>query len=117
MSLPRYIIRKPPRPYADPTLENEVQSDYEKNSDFFLSSQTTGPPRGNADHGPFSQIRYGITDCLPQNYDIAQGRVMRSELGIPVRGACWKILERVCELRVGEVDLQGFVALWWLSDL
>ena len=114
MTLPRYIVGKPSHGY-----ENEEQADYERASDFFITSQTAEQVDNNAP-GAFDVQRFDLSHCchngdcafLPQNDDVmGDGR----RFGIPVHDACWKIFEKVSEMSSGKVDLQGLVALWWVS--
>lgn len=111
MILPRYIVGKPLVGYTD-----EEQADYERASDFFITPQTIHQI-GNNEPGEFAFQRFDVNSgdtFLPQNYDVmGDGR----RFGIPVHDACWRIFERVSMLRLGRVDLQGLVALWWVSLL
>lgn len=40
------------------------------------------------------------------------GRNRPNMCGVPLHDACWKIFMKVCEAKLGAVDLQGFFALW-----
>lgn len=106
--MPRYIVRKPRN--AEPDKE---ETDYEKNSDFFITSQTTCPP-DDFEPGGLAHVRYGVYTFFPQNYEVGVN-FDESGWGVPVHDACWKIFERVSKMRIGEVDLQGFMALWFVS--
>jgi hypothetical protein len=108
MNLPRYIILKP----TNKNTELERQEDYELKSDFFVTSQTTCPPN-DFEPGELAQVRFGIDNFYPQNYSVVEWD--DQEWGVPVHAACWKIFERVSKQRLGEVDLQGFMALWAVS--
>ncbi|KAF8850332.1 hypothetical protein BDZ45DRAFT_633073 [Acephala macrosclerotiorum] len=105
MNLPRYIVKRPEE--MDP---DEEATDYEKESNFFLTSQTTCPP-DDFEPGDLEHVRYGVDNFFPQNYCVVS---MDDDMGVgvPVHDACWKIFERVCKMRLGNVDLQGFMALW-----
>jgi len=107
MILPRYIVGKPQSGFED-----EKQEDYERQSDFFVTAQSTEQVNDN-EPGNFAFKRFDVSNgepFLPQNYDVMKdGR----RYGIPVHDACWKIFEKVSEMRLGRVDLQGLVALWW----
>lgn len=93
--------------------EKEEQPDYERESDFFVSAQTTEAP-DDFETGNLSKIRFGVDWFIGQNYDI--GVAGEDEhFGVPVHAHCWEIFERVCRLKLGAVDLQGFMALWWVS--
>lgn len=108
MNLPRYIIRKPPE--AEPE-NNEV--DYENASDFFITSQATCPP-DDFEPGTLAHVRFGVTYFYPQNY-LVSADDGESGWGVPVHDACWKIFERVSRMRSGDVDLEGFMALWFVG--
>lgn len=101
MRFPRYIVKRP----QDAEFDGEG-AEYEKESDYFLTSQTTCPP-DDFEPGELEHVRYGIDNFFPQNY-IVSGDIDES-VGVPVHEACWKIFERVCTLRLGKVDLQGFM--------
>ncbi|CZR50430.1 uncharacterized protein PAC_00302 [Phialocephala subalpina] len=105
MNRPRYIVKRPEDQEPD-----EESTDYEKESDFFLTSQTTCPP-DDFEPGDLEHVRYGIDNFFPQNYCVVD---MDDDMGVgvPVHDACWMIFERVCKMRLGKVDLQGFMALW-----
>ena len=110
MRLPRYIIRKP----TNWDFDMEEQNEYERRSDYFVTSQSTEPP-DESKPGPLSKVRFGVNEFYPSNYvrprDLAPSEGTRP-VGIPVHDGCWKIFERVSKLRLGYVDLQGFMALW-----
>jgi hypothetical protein len=108
MNLPRYIVRKPS--HADP---DEAEADYEKSSDFFITSQTTCPP-DDFEPGELVHVRYGVSNFYPENYDVGVD-FDESGWGVPVHDACWKMFERISSVKTGEVDLQGFMALWFVS--
>jgi hypothetical protein len=111
MNLPRYIVRKPPN--AKPEKDDE---DYERISDFFVTSQTTSPP-DDFEPGDLAYVRYGVHTLEPVNYEVAGLAFQGGEWwGIPVHDACWKMFERISKMRTGEVDLEGFVALWAVSS-
>jgi hypothetical protein len=116
MNLPRYIVRKPLHAF----LEKDDE-DYEKISDFFITSQTTTTP-DDFEPGEFAYVRYGVQSFEPINYEVTPGLAFQGSppspwWGIPVHDACWKIFERISKKRTGEVDLQGFVALWAVSSV
>lgn len=108
MNLPRYIVLKP----KDFDTEPEEQEDYERKSDFFVTSQTTCPP-DDFEPGDLAHVRFGVDNFFPQNYSVVDWD--EQEWGVPVHDSCWKIFERVSKMRLGEVDLQGFMALWTVS--
>jgi hypothetical protein len=108
MNLPRYIIQKP----TDGSAEKEHQEYYERKSDFFITSQTTEPP-DDFEPGRLSHVRFGIDYFYGQNYMVVNGD--DQIWGVPIHDACWKVFQRVSEMRLGEVDLQGFMALWFVS--
>jgi hypothetical protein len=113
MNLPRYIVRKPSN--ANPEKDDE---DYERISDFFVTSQTTKPPDAyDFDPGELAYVRYGVHTPEPVNYEVLALDFQGGEWwGIPVHDACWKIFGRISRMRTGEVDLEGFVALWAVSS-
>lgn len=92
----------------------EEQNEYELNSDYFVTSQSTKPP-DESNPGPLSEVRFGVNEFYARNYvrpaDLAPSEETRP-VGIPVHDGCRKIFERVSKLRLGDVDLQGFMALW-----
>ena len=104
MMHPRYIALKPAG--ADPPND---EADYERESDFFVTALTTGPP-DETQHAPFEEVRYGVDSLYPYNYKCFRRDDM--DWGIPIHDSCWKIFQRVSNLRLGHVDLQGFAALW-----
>ncbi|KAF7870596.1 hypothetical protein EAF04_004340 [Stromatinia cepivora] len=106
MRLSRYIIKKPRN-----TPEEKDAADYEKCSDFFITDQTTTTQ--NYEPGNLPRDRYGVDSFFPQNYLVITDE--GEFFGVPVHDACWKIFERVSKLRLGRVDLQGFMALWYRS--
>ncbi|KAG4441785.1 hypothetical protein IFR05_002709 [Cadophora sp. M221] len=91
-------------------VEEEEQEDYERASDFFITSQTTEVPDDFVP-GALAKIRFGIDTLYAQNYGLLEHRD-ENPVGVPVHDACWKIFERVSRSSLGEVDLQGFMALW-----
>jgi len=106
----RYIIRKP----TNWDVDTEEQNNYERKSDYFVTSQTTEPP-DDSNPGPLSEFRFGVDECYPRNYVLPQDLALPEgtrPIRIPVHDGCWKIFERVLKLRLGDVDLQGFMALW-----
>lgn len=89
-------------------------NNYERKSDYFVTSQTTEPP-DDSNPGPLSEFRFGVDECYPRNYVLPQDLALPEgtrPIRIPVHDGCWKIFERVLKLRLGDVDLQGFMALW-----
>lgn len=56
MNLPHYIIKKPSK--AEP--END-EVDYEKVSDYFITSQTNCPP-DDFEPGTLAHVRFGVAD-------------------------------------------------------
>lgn len=108
MNLPRYIVRRP----KDTEFDGEG-ADYEKDSAYFLTSQTTCPP-DDFEAGELEHVRYGIDNFFPQNYTVVSNDD-GMDVGIPVHDACWKIFERISKTKLGKVDLQGFMALWFVS--
>jgi len=109
MNLPRYIVKKP----LELNEEDEgVQEDYESRSEYFVTSHTIRPTVQRAYNSPLSLVRFGIEYFRPRNCAVLEED--GNAYGIPIHDACWKIFERVCTLRLGGVDLQGFVALWWV---
>ncbi|PVH69996.1 hypothetical protein DL98DRAFT_521866 [Cadophora sp. DSE1049] len=106
MRHPRYIILKP----TNWDVEKEEQNEYERKSDYFVTSQTTEVP-DDWEPGELAKIRFGIDTFFPRNYGIST-HSDEMQVGIPVHASCWEIFERVSKLRLGEVDLQGFMALW-----
>jgi hypothetical protein len=132
MNLPRYIVKKPARYLGhhveeeeegegDDTHQDEEQEDYEETSEYFITPQTAVPVTTPYMHGHLraEQIRFRVEEFAPSNFASKpvefDGHLGDDEhYGIPVHDACWKIFERACKLRLGMVDLQGFVALWWV---
>lgn len=108
MNLPRYIVRRP----KDTELDGEG-AEYENDSDYFLTSQTTCPP-DDFEPGELEHVRYGIDNFFPQNYTVVSNDD-GMDVGVPVHDACWKIFERISKMRLGNVDLQGFMALWFVG--
>ncbi len=74
--------------------------------------QTTNPP-DDFEPGELANVRFGINNFFPQNYSVLDDN--DQGCGVPVHESCWKIFERVSKMRLGEVDLQGFMALWSVS--
>ncbi|PQE07219.1 F-box-like domain-containing protein [Rutstroemia sp. NJR-2017a BVV2] len=104
MRLTRYIIPKPKN-----TVDEEDAPDYEKCSDYFISDQSIT----TQDHftaGRLPRVRYGVGHFFPQNNEVVAAGV---EMAVPVHDACWKMFEHISKSRFGNVDLQGFMALWW----
>ncbi|KAM0170132.1 hypothetical protein ACHAPC_008177 [Botrytis cinerea] len=104
MRLSRYIIKKP-----ENISEEEDAPDYEKCSDYFITDQSIT----TQDHwqpGDLPRYRYGVNTFLAMNYEVVNEHGFPR--GVPVHDSCWKIFERVSKLRLGRVDLQGFMALW-----
>src|SRR6187402_1454252 len=64
MNLPRYITPKPPN-----ASEEEEQEEYERNSDFFVTTQTLCPPY-DFEPGTLARARFGVTGFFPENSDI-----------------------------------------------
>lgn len=108
MRFPRYIIQKP----TEPDLQDKEQEDYKLASDFFITRQSTQVP-DDFEPGALERVRFGINWFLPQNYAITV-HSDGNPTGVPVHDACWKIFERVSKSRLGEVDLHGFMALWYV---
>jgi hypothetical protein len=112
MNLPRYVVEKPEN--SDHYVDEEME-EYERVCDFFVTDCTKEPVDNNEPR-EFQRQRFDVSHgraFLPQNYDVmGDGR----RFGIPVDDSCWRIFERVCRLRLGRVDLQGLVALWWVSN-
>ncbi|KAF7898650.1 hypothetical protein EAF00_005096 [Botryotinia globosa] len=107
MRLSRYIIKKP-----ENVPEEEDAPDYEKCSDYFITDQSIT----TQDHwqpGDLPRYRYGIDSFLAMNHEVVDKHGFPR--AVPVHDSCWKIFERVSELRLGRVDLQGFMALWHRS--
>lgn len=104
MNFPRYIVRRP----DEMDIDGEAP-EYEKRSDFFLTAQTV-TPQDDFDCGRLDKVRYGVDNLFPQNYQVVEDGDM--ETGVPVHVACWKIFERLSMMRLGRVELQGFMALW-----
>lgn len=95
----RYIIQKP----TNRNVEDEDQEDYERASNFFVTSQTTGV-RHDLEPGILAKVRFRIDTFFPQNY----GPIEHSDehpAGVPVHDACWKTFERVSKSKLGSVDL------------
>ncbi|KAL2060254.1 hypothetical protein VTL71DRAFT_9649 [Oculimacula yallundae] len=107
MRLPRYIVQKP----ANRDDSDEDQEEYERSSDFFVTSQTTRVPFDADFGGPLAKVRFEVDFLFPQNY-LVMKPTDGFNCGVPVHDQCWKIFERVSKLRMGKVDLQGFMALW-----
>lgn len=107
MNRPRYIVKRP----EDKEIDG-YGPQYEEESDYFLTSQTTCPP-DDLEPGELEHVRYEIDNFFPQNYSVVGGS--DQEWGVPIHDSCWKIFERVCKQRLGKVDLQGFMALWMVS--
>lgn len=107
MNLTRCII---PKPKDAP--EEEDEADYEKSSDFFITVQSI-TTQEHFIPGRLPRYRYGVDSdsFFAQNHR----RNDDEEFGVPVHDSCWKIFERVSKLRLGRVDLQGFMALWHVS--
>ena len=113
MNTPRYLVRKPLR-YRSGERKQEDELDYEKDSEFFITSMTETPPL-DSDPGDLVNVRYGVQSFFPQNY-MVQGDEDEEDggpWGVPVHESCWKIFERVSKQKLGRVDLQGFMALWY----
>ncbi|KAH9215998.1 hypothetical protein DL95DRAFT_363708 [Leptodontidium sp. 2 PMI_412] len=109
----RYVLRKP-RDHEESEEEDEKgDRDGDEESEFFVSAETIDVPieHGN---GELSEHLYGIpsTEFVGRNYPIS-GYRGEDDVAIPVHDACWKIFERVSMKKLGRVDLDGFVALWW----
>ncbi|TGO81258.1 hypothetical protein BPOR_1243g00030 [Botrytis porri] len=104
MKLSRYIIKKP-----ENHSEEENAPDYEKCSDYFITDQSI-TTQDSWQPGDLARYRYGVNSFLAMNYEVIDKHGFPR--GIPVHESCWKIFERVSKLRLGRVDLQGFVALW-----
>jgi len=111
MNLPRYIVRKPKD--ADPDPEAEDEEEYESASEFFLTPQTTCPP-DHFEPGNLPYFRFDVEYFHGQNHLVSDEN--EQPIGVPVHAACWKIFERVSSMRLGKVDLQGFMALWYVSS-
>ncbi|KAL2075541.1 hypothetical protein VTL71DRAFT_484 [Oculimacula yallundae] len=96
----RYILREP----VDVGVEGGK-------SEFFVSAETIDTPieRGS---GTLREELYGVNSFVGQNYPMS-GYRGEDDVAIPVHDACWKIFERVSMKKLGRVDLDGFVALWW----
>ena len=107
MRYPRYIIEKPINAFP----ENH-EADFEKNSTYFLTPRSVIPP--DCDQEPkLEHVRYGVNNFSAQNCDMG---ISDRQFGFPVHDTCWKIFEQVCNAKIGMVDLQGLVALWWVSQ-
>ncbi|KAL5328942.1 hypothetical protein ACEPPN_002451 [Leptodophora sp. 'Broadleaf-Isolate-01'] len=120
----RYVLRKP---RVGRCVDEDEKEDHEEDeeedengdrgggeeSEFFVSAETIDVPieHGN---GELSEHLYGIpsTEFVGRNYPIS-GYRGEDDVAIPVHDACWKIFERVSMKKLGRVDLDGFVALWW----
>jgi len=147
MSRPRYIVKKPEK-YLEKANGNglvvaegynqkhggaaedsqdqsgdngqdEDQKNYERRSEYFVTSQTTAPITTEWVDGSLERIRFGIRELVPENFSIwptepSDDLSDEPSTGIPIHDACWRIFERVCRSRLGAVDLQGFVALYWV---
>ncbi|KAH7419677.1 hypothetical protein BKA64DRAFT_23111 [Cadophora sp. MPI-SDFR-AT-0126] len=109
MRHPRYILRKP----MDWDGEEDEQEEYERGSGYFVSSQSRDQPLSHdpPDPGDLAIVRFGVDAFTPSNFDGSAGSD-EGPFGVPVHDACWKIFERVSKLRLGNVDLQGIMALW-----
>ncbi|KAG4432804.1 hypothetical protein IFR05_011715 [Cadophora sp. M221] len=118
----RYVLRKPRVERCEDEDEDEDEEDDEDldggeenegDSEFFVSAETINVQieQGN---GELSENLYGVTstDFVGRNYPIP-GYRGEDDIAIPVHDACWKIFERVSMKKLGRVDLDGFVALWW----
>ena len=107
MNTPRYIVKKPAA-----AQEDAHSTPFELVSDYFLTAQTTTPP-DDFESGNFALVRYGIPNVFPQNYAVTD----EPECGVPVHASCWEIFQRVSELRLGRVELQGLMELWEVCSL
>lgn len=147
MSRPRYIVKKPAKyleqangdglavaegsnqehgaaaedgqDQSDDNGQDEDQEDYERRSEYFVTSQTTAPITTEWIDGSLERIRFGIRELVPENFSTWPAEPSddlsdEPSTGIPIHDACWKIFERVCRSHLGAVDLQGFVALYWV---
>ncbi|KAJ5032724.1 uncharacterized protein L3040_009318 [Drepanopeziza brunnea f. sp. 'multigermtubi'] len=108
MRFSRYIIEKPP----GDSFKDEEQADYERNSDYFVTSLTTGT-HDHFEHGFPLELALALTASSLRTtpYAILEGDE-DSPVGVPEHDTCWKAFKRVCQMRLGEVDLQRFMALW-----
>lgn len=109
MRLSRYIIKKPGN-----ISEEEDAPDYEKCSDYFITDQSI-TAQDHWQPGDLPRYRYGVNAFLAMNYEVVNEHGFPR--GVPVHDSCWKIFERVSKLRLGRVDLQGFMALWHVSGI
>jgi hypothetical protein len=107
MRFTRYIIPKP-----KDTVDEEDAPDYEKCSDYFISDQSI-TTQDVFDAGELPRVRYGVNWFCAQNSEVGGG----DDMAVAVHDACWKMFEHISQLRFGKVDLQGFMALWWVSSL
>jgi hypothetical protein len=110
MNLPRYIVKK-----LLGAIVPDDETECERTSDYFITSTSTRPPN-SCDTGPLAHVRYGVEELFAQNYDNVCSDDLAST-GLPVHSTCWQIFEQVSLLRLGYVDLQGFMALWKVSGL
>ncbi|CAD6584366.1 MAG: hypothetical protein ASARMPRED_001748 [Alectoria sarmentosa] len=84
---------------ADWMPEDDDQ-DFEIEGDYFL----TGVGDGSPDEAPLEDIapsRHGISDIIL--YNMADD----PELGLPFHPTCLEIYKKVCEIRIGRIDLEG----------
>ena len=118
----RFLVPKPS--FAAPPPD---ETDYERVSDVFVTSLTTISSDWSSSW--HFVPRYGIMgyNVHAENhlagYDQFRGwrgvggRSRQSVCGVPVHDACWKVFMKVCEAKLGAVDLQGFYALWEVCDI
>jgi len=111
MTHPRYMVRKP----EDVTPPDD-QEEFERASDFFITAPTSGAPN-DFEIAPLTAIRYGVDDIFGQNYYVVGDDDDGSQWGVPIHDSCWQIFQRISQLRLGKIDLQGFMALWEVSYL
>jgi hypothetical protein len=118
----RVIVLKPA--FAVPPPDEE---DYERVSDCFITAPLTVELDYFWGWWPATN-RYGVNRLFPENsLDQAFQRDVRinpdgstislsSSWGFPLHDACLQIFKCVSTLRLGAVDLQGFFALWEVSQ-
>jgi hypothetical protein len=100
------------------------EEEFERVSDCFVTACT----RVVNDNGASRWVleRYGIDGLFGENHFVGYhqmkgkwrvGGPFTPVWGIPIHDACWQIFQSVSILRLGIVDLQGFFALWEVSNV
>jgi hypothetical protein len=110
MTRPRYIVRNPEEATAP-----DDEEEFERTSNFFITARTSGPP-DDFETAPLTAILYGVDNLFGQNFHVAgDDNDDDSQWGVPIHNSCWQMFQRVSQLLLGKVDVQGFMALWEVS--